>query len=1049
MDVTDYIAALDRTWRSGDATEHSHRPALQALLQSYAGNIVATNEPQQIAGNAPDYVVRRGPAIIGHVEAKDIGEPLDKLLKSPQLKRYREALPNLLLTDYLDFIWIENGEVKLRARLGEVAGRGIVAAADAQAQWQRVSLAFFNAVTPTIRTPKQLAHLLAAQTRLLRDVTVDTLEAEGQGGSLAAQHRAFRELLVPELTQAEFADMFAQTVAYGLFTARVFDPTPLDFSLAEAERLIPKANPFLRQFFHYVAFDLSPGVEWIVQGIVDVLKHADLDAVLHRQGHKRGFEDPVFHFYETFLAEYDPKLRESRGVYYTPEPVVDFIVRGVEHLLKTQFGRANGLADLDTVILDPATGTATFLRQVIETIYAHQQAAGLGGMWPDYVRRHLLPRLFGFELMMAPYTVAHLKLALLLADRGFEFRDGDRLNVYLTNTLDRIQGKTGQMMAQWLTQESEGAEKVKRDMPVEVIMGNPPYSGESSNKSKWITELLELYKREPEGGKLQERNSKWINADEIKFIRFAHWRITETGHGIVAYIASHTWLDGPIFRGMRAALLRDFDDIYILDLHGNSNKKERTPDAHAEHGDDKNVFDIQQGVAILFLVRKPGDHQRRAVLKHAELWGSRESKYQRLEQTALETIEWSVLDPILPQIPFVPINRDAWLEYQRGWSAQAIFPLNSIGFLSARDSLSIHFDAASAWETVQRFVALGEEEARAEFKLPVDVRDWKVAWAQKDLRDSNLSRKHVVPVLYRPFDTRYTYYTGKSRGFLCYPRTETMSHLTDGANLALITSRLTKGENFAHAQVASTPVEVISLSSKTSNNAFVFPLWLKPDAAIPTWHPNLDPRFLKALADALGLAVTDPFGLPEGVSPEDVFHYCYAVLHTPTYRARYAQYLRSDFPRIPLPTDQALFRALAALGAQLVALHLLRDPALAQGGPAYPVSGDHAVEKIIYTPPKEAGGSTGSPRAEPGRVWINKTQYFEGIAPELWRFQVGGYQVLEKWLKDRKGRILDHDDITHYRKIALALAATQQLMLQVDQAAAPLFSQPVDGEIPA
>lgn len=1034
--VTDYIAELDRTFRLGDATEHSHRPALQAHLQSYAANIVATNEPQQIAGNAPDYVVRRGPAIIGHIEAKDIGEPLDKLLKSKQLKRYREALPNLLLTDYLAFIWLEGGEVKLRVRVGEIAGNRIVVAANADQQWKALCLAFFNAVTPTIRTPKQLAQLLSAQTRLLRDVTVDTLIAEGEAGSLTQQHRAFRELLVPELSEAEFADMFAQTVAYGLFTARVFDTTPLDFSLTEAERLIPKANPFLRQFFHYVAFDLSPGVEWIVQGIVDVLKHADLDQVLHRQGRKRGFEDPVFHFYETFLAEYDPKLRESRGVYYTPEPVVDFIVRGVEHLLKTEFGRMHGLADPDTVILDPATGTATFLRQVIETVYAHQQDAGLGGMWPDYVRRHLLPRLFGFELMMAPYTVAHLKLALLLAERGFEFKDGDRLNVYLTNTLDRIQGKTGQMMAQWLTHESEGAERVKREVPVEVVIGNPPYSGESGNKSKWITELMELYKREPDGGKLKERNSKWVNADEIKFIRFAHWRIEQTGHGIVGYIASHTWLDGPIFRGMRAALLRDFDDIYILDLHGNSNKKETTPEAQARHGDDKNVFDIQQGVAILFLVRRPDGHERKAVVRHAEFWGGRESKYQRLEDSALDTIQWQTLEPMLPQLPFVPINRDAWSAYESGWLVPAIFPLHGNGIVTKCDELNIAWTADEAWNTARWFAGASEEQARARYRLPkAEVRDWKFDWAQKDLErpDSNQKpgphRELIRPILYRPFDTRFIYYTGRSRGLIGWPVEKVMRHLGND-NISLITSRMTKGESFAHAQVSDKPSEAICMSSKTSNNGYVFPLWLLPDAVNAIRHPNIDPRFLKALADALGVGVVDPFGLPAGVSPEDVFHYCYAVLHAPTYRTRYEEYLRSDFPRIPLPTDLALFRALAANGAQLVALHLLHDPALAQGGPTYPVGGDSKVAKVIYTPPKDA---------TPGRVWINAHQYFEGIEPALWVFQIGGYQVLEKWLKDRKGRTLDSSDVGHYRKITLALAATQLLMAEIDQAAAPLF----------
>jgi hypothetical protein len=1035
ISVKYYIAELDRTFRLGDATEHSHRPALQALLQSYAGNIVATNEPQQIAGNAPDYVVRRGPAIIGHVEAKDIDEPLDKLLKSPQLKRYREALPNLLLTDYLDFIWLEGGEVKLRARLGEVTGRGIVAAADADAQWQRVSLAFFNAVTPTVRTPKQLAHLLAAQTRLLRDVTIDTLRAEGEGGSLSAQHRAFRELLVPELTPAEFADMFAQTVAYGLFTARVFDTTPLDFSLTEAERLIPKANPFLRQFFHYVAFDLSPGVEWIVQGIVDVLRHADLDAVLHRQGRKRGFEDPVFHFYETFLAEYDPKLRESRGVYYTPEPVVDFIVRGVEHLLKTDFGRVNGLADPDTVILDPATGTATFLRQVIQTIYAHQQDAGLGGMWPDYVRRHLLPRLFGFEIMMAPYTVAHLKLALLLADRGFEFADGDRLNVYLTNTLDRIQGKTGQMMAQWLTQESEGAERVKDSVPVEVVIGNPPYSGESRNKSKWITQLMELYKREPNGGKLQEKNSKWINADEIKFIRFAHWRIEQTGHGIVAYIASHTWLEGPIFRGMRAALLRDFDDIYILDLHGNSNKKEVTPDVHTEHGDDQNVFDIQQGVAILFLVRRPGEHQRQAVVRHAEFWGSRESKYRRLEDISIDAVDWSVLDPPLPQLPFVPLNRDAWAEYERGWSIPKIFTLNGTGIVTKCDQLNIHWTEGEAWQAIRWFASATEEMARARFRLPKpEVRDWKFADAQKDAlapdnkKNVGPHQDLIRPILYRPFDTRYTYYTGQSRGVMGWPVERVMRHLFDGENVALITARSNKSQDQDHFFVSDKPTE--TKAGESTTQSATFPLWLLPDAATPVRHPNIDPRFLKALADALGVEVSDPFGLPDGVSAEDVFHYVYAVLHAPTYRSRYTQYLRSDFPRIPLPIDAKLFRALAVLGAQLVDLHLLRDPALAQGGPAYPVGGDNKVEKVLYTPPKDASF---------GRVWINPRQYFDGISPDEWAFQIGGYQILEKWLKDRKGRTLDSDDVDHYRKIVLALAGTARLMAQIDEVGAPLF----------
>lgn len=1047
--VSAYLAALERIHRRGDATEHSYRPALQALLQSRAANIAATNEPQRIAGNAPDFVVRRNATILGHVEAKDIGEPLDKLLKSAQLKRYAEALPNLIFTDYLDFIWLEYGEPKLRVRLGEVSARGIVPAADAEEAWNKLAQAFYNAVAPTVATPKQLAKLLAAQTQLLREATLETLHHEGDSGALAAQHRAFRELLVPELAEAEFADMFAQTVAYGLFTARVFDPTPQDFSLREAETLIPKASPFLRQLFRFVAFDLSDGIKWIAETIVDALLHADLDKVLHRQSRKRGFSDPIFHFYETFLAEYDPSLRESRGVYYTPEPVVGFIVRGIEHLLKTQFGKAAGLADPDTVILDPATGTATFLREVIDRIYRHEVDAGLRGTWPNYVREKLLPRVFGFELMMAPYTVAHLKLALELSDRGFTFTGEDRLNVFLTNTLDRIAKQIEMPFGRWLAAESEGAERVKDKLPVEVVLGNPPYSGISTNKGEWITELIELYKREPDGSKLKERKH-WLNDDYVKFIRFAHWRIEKTGHGIVGFIANHSWLDNPTFRGMRAALRRDFDDIYILDLHGNSKKKERTPQAHAQHGDDKNVFDIEQGVAILFLIRRPGAHKRKAGVRHAELWGSRDSKYQRLEESVFERMDWREIDPQLPQLPFVPMSAAGIEDYERGWPVTSIFPSNVTGIVTARDDLVYDFTASELEGKIERFLdpRKSDDQVRHEFfpnkkdgkYLPGDSRGWKLSDARRKLGSVDW-KDAITSCLYRPFDWRPLLYL---REMVDWGRWDAMPALSaDYFNVALIAPRQVKED---WAVFCSSTIGGHKTCSAYDIN-YYFPLWLLPehdtlDPAKNVHHPNLDPRYLKALAAALGVGVTPPFGLPEGVSPEDVFHFIYAVLHAPTYRSRYAEYLRSDFPRIPLPPEMATFRTLAALGERLVALHLLRDPALAQGGPAYPVSGDHVVEKVRYEPPAQdsAHPSTSSGRTESGRVWINATQHFDGIDPDTFAFRIGGYQVLEKWLKDRKGRALTIDDIAHYRKIAVALARTRALMREVDAAAAQLFA---------
>ncbi|HET6913181.1 MAG TPA: hypothetical protein VFH71_07555 [Rhodanobacteraceae bacterium] len=636
-----YLAAVKQEFRTGRATEHSYRPALKQLIESLAEDgVQAINEPRQIECGAPDFIIARGTVPLGYVEAKDIGIDLGKIEKGEQLARYRESLGNLVLTDYLDFRWFLDGELRLTASLPMPDKNGRIRWSDNSAsEVAQLLQQFLAADIPLKSTPADLATRMAGLAKLIRSLIEKTFAAETERGELHAQLDAFRKVLIESLTVAQFADMYAQTLAYGLFAARCNAPAA-GFTRQSAASQLPKTNPFLRKLFHSVAGpDLDPRISWAVDQLAELLARSDMSAILADFGRRTRREDPVVHFYETFLAAYDPKMREARGVYYTPEPVVNYIVRSVDALLKREFGLKEGLAHSGKVrwkslkadtthgkrksstniseveswvhrvqILDPATGTGTFLYAVIQKI--RERFEGNAGAWPGYVAEHLLPRLFGFELLMAPYAVAHMKLGLELEQTGYDFASDERLGVFLTNSLEEAHEKTGlPLFTQWLADESQAASRVKRDVPVMVVLGNPPYSGHSANTGEWIASLLrgedtlnhhrtENY-FECDGAPLGERNPKWLNDDYVKFIRFAQWRIEQTGHGVLAFVTNHGYLDNPTFRGMRESLLHGFDAIYLYDLHGNSKKKEKAPDG----GKDENVFDIQQGVAIGIFVK--------------------------------------------------------------------------------------------------------------------------------------------------------------------------------------------------------------------------------------------------------------------------------------------------------------------------------------------------------------------------------------------------------------------------------------------------------------
>lgn len=859
----DYIAQLNILYQAGNATEHSYRPALQGLLNRLLPDAIVTNEPKRIACGAPDYVLERtlldkaSRIPFGYIEAKDIVEDIDHKKHDSQFKRYKDSLDNLIITDYVRFDFYNQGTRLTSISLADKTPEGLTPKPESFAEFNALIQRFASTPTQTIKSPEHLASLMASRAKLMAEILTAALEfdiAHHNASDLWQQMEGFKQYLISDITPRAFSDVYAQTIAYGLFAARYHDPTLETFSRQEAATLIPHSNPFLRKLFQHIAgFDLDSRLPWVVDELVGIFLATNVAQIMRNFGKRTAQQDPVIHFYETFLSEYDPALRKARGVWYTPQPVVRFIVRAVDQVLKTHFDLSDGLTDESMVtievkagavdkkgkaivgtqqvhrvqILDPATGTGTFLAQTIE--HLHSQFSGMQGAWSSYVHQHLLPRLNGFELLMASYAMAHLKLDMLLSETGYvpPSNNPERLRVFLTNSLEDHHTDTGSLFANWLSDEAKQADRIKQETPVMVVMGNPPYSGHSSNKGAWIEQLLNSYKQEPSGGKLQERNPKWLNDDYVKFLCYAQHLIDKNGEGVVAFINPHGWLDNPTFRGMRYQLLQSFDDIYVLDLHGNSKKKETAPDGSK----DDNVFDIMQGVCINIFV-KTGKKAAGALatVHKSDLYGKRKDKYDTLINSTLTSIPWQTIVPTAPMYFLIERDNDLLAEYEQGFSLAELFPLNSVGIVTARDAFTIHMKLEKVKEVVNNFVQLDDEKARDYYSLGKDVRDWRVAFAKQDLQESQLADEHIKAIAYRPFDIRYTYYTGKTKGFHCMPRDAVMKHFVRGDNFGITTTRQVKaGETYQHVFITNQIAESCLVSNKTSEIGCVFPLYLYSD----------------------------------------------------------------------------------------------------------------------------------------------------------------------------------------------------------------------------
>ncbi len=1018
MNLDQYIDIVNQKFKAGNATEHTFRGILEQLIENIVPTIRATNEPKRQSCGAPDYILTKKDIPVGFIEAKDIGdkdlEGAKKTGNKEQFDRYKASLNNLIFTDYLDFHLYREGQFVTKIAIAELTDKGIKPLTENFASFENLIKDFCTHIGQTIKSSKKLAEMMAGKARLLSDIIGKALssdEANQEDSTLKDQMLAFKQILIHDITPQGFADVYAQTIAYGMFAARLHDPTLGTFSRQEAAELIPKSNPFLRKLFGYIAGpDIDDRIKWVVDSLTDIFLACNVEEILKNYGKSTKMEDPIIHFYETFLSEYDPKLRKSRGVWYTPQPVVNFIVRAVDDILKTEFDLPQGLADTSKTsikvntqtadkrsatgykqmeqevhkvqILDPATGTGTFLAEVVKQI--HKKFQGQQGIWSNYVETHLLPRLNGFELLMVSYAMAHLKLDLLLTETGFKPTSNQRFKVYLTNSLEEHHQDTGTLFANWLSTEANEANHIKRDTPVMCVIGNPPYAVSSTNKNDWIDSLIADYKKD-----LNEKSYNSLSDDYVKFIRYGQHYIEKNGSGVLAYISNNSFIDGIVFRKMRKHLLECFDKIYILDLHGNSKKNEVCPDGSV----DQNVFYIMQGVSVNIFV-KTGKKKKNELGKvfNSDLFGKRNIKYEYLNSNSLNSLEWKKLKCSEPNYFFVEKDFGGKDIYENGFQIDKLFPVNSVGIVTSRDAV---------------LIAYTKEELVNQIETYYNI---------------NADKSLLQKVDYRTFDGRFIYYDTK---LVDRARDKVMCHTLQTNTVLNVSKQAIKG--FNHIFIGNNPCDknyIASAGQFGAGNAFPLYLYAVNNGQQTIEQdterkPNLNSEIVKEIAEKLGLSFTKEKEATENTfAPIDILDYIYAVLHSPTYLEKYKEFLKIDFPRVPYPKGKDTFWQLVKLGGEIRKIHLLESPTVEQYITQYPIDGDNEVGKTKY---------------QDGKVFINDTQYFDNVPQIAWEFYIGGYQPAQKWLKDRKNRKLEFDDILHYQKIIVALNETDRLMKLIDK----------------
>lgn len=1016
MNLKNYLSEITETYKRGDAREESYYSTLKNLITDFSGQklhrpVDVTILPKKTEAGNPDFRIWDGAnSITGYIEAKIPGTYLDDIEETDQLNRYLKTFPNVILTNFLEFRLYRDGtqiDSVIIGRWNNIKTLRVAPPVEKPADFEQLLEKFIGYSQPAITSAEKLAKVLAQRTRFLRDEIIKIELPEND--DIKGFYEAFTKYLIANLAEDEFADLYSQTITYGLFAARL--RSGRNFNRRLAFQYIPKTIGILKEIFTFVSVgNLPKQMETIIDDIAAVLSATDVKAILEEYYKAGKGSDPIIHFYETFLQEYDPTTREMRGVYYTPEPVVDFMVRSVNTILKEKFGIAAGLAGENVTLLDPAGGTLSFFTMAMQVAVDEYVKLYGEGMKKQFIKQQLLKNFYAFELMMAPYAIGHMKTSFMLEELGYQLEDDDRVQYFLTNTLEMDDLDTVKIPGlSSLSKESHLAGEVKKNTKIQIVIGNPPYSYESSNNGEWISSKVKDYYF-VDGVSINEKNPKGLQDDYVKFIRFAQHKIDQDGEGIVCLITNHGYIDNPTFRGMRKSLMNSFDEMYILDLHGNSIKKEKDPMG----GLDENVFDIKQGVSIVILIKRSNlQISNHSSIFFQEIYGRREIKYDYLRTKNINTIEWKT---ITPQGDFYLLKfQDSTLldQYSKFDKLTDIFYKYNAGLYTARDNLTIHQTSEKVLTVIQNFSKMETETARIAFELGDDSRDWKVALAQNDILSTQASKENIVKLLYRPFDLKFTYYTGTSRGFICMPRKEIMFHLLQ-ANVALTVGRQwgSVGSKIFDTMFVSDTLVDYNLFRRGGEMVFPLNLYAGDEHFFRERTFNIRSEVLYKYNSLLNPANESP------ITAKDIFYYIYGVLNSVKYRKKYEEFLKIDFPRIPTIENYEKFIQISGFGEALAELHLMKDPDLITPLAKYYGSGSNQVVAIVY---------------QDQQVFINKDNHFGPVPEDVYQYTIGGYQVCHKWLKDRKGQELTLDEVQTYCKIVTALEKTIEIQRQIDE----------------